>query len=395
MDVFVHIPKSSGSTIRAILSREYGVKSILYFEPGSGEWKKSASSPAEFLKNRLSKRNINLITGHHPFGIHSILKSPCRYFSVMRDPIDRVLSDYYYAFTYSHHRQREEIISGELTLSEFMTSNKYSHGSEQTAMLAGNFSSLEGSVQTAIENIQNSFAMVGTAERFDESILLISKALGWKPPLYIMKNVTKLDSDKQVDRASARAHAHGHYTQYFREDYAVYRAADSLLSQFISAEGQSFQRALEAFREIQHELAGRAEERIFELYEFQEDDRLPDFAAEFVGSSSYRAIEDYLAQSTVLPPPAKNYVGKIDSLGPGPILGWAGDLSSPRPIHVTIWRSGEKIATVPCAIRRNDLLEAGFNTGEMGFKTVLQDPITNSDEYSICFDDSAIRVPSN
>jgi len=104
-----------------------------------------------------------------------------------------------------------------------------------------------------------------------------------------MKNVTKLDSDKQVDKSVGRgAHATwDHYTQYFREDYAVYRAADSsALAIHQCRRSEPFQRALEAFREIQHGARGPARRKEYSsCTSFQEDDRLPDFAAEFVGSS--------------------------------------------------------------------------------------------------------------
>lgn len=393
MDVFVHIPKSSGTTIRAILSREYGVQNIVYYEPASSRWRDGVSSSDEFLKQEISDRSVSLITGHHRFGIHSLLKRHCRYFSMMRDPIDRALSDYYYAFSYVHHRFREEISSGKLSVEEFLTNGLYFGGNEQAEMLAGILCSPKDVVRTAIQQIWNSFMVVGISERFDESVLLMAKALGWKPPIFVMKNVTRLDSEMEKERADAGVQAHSYYAEPFESDYEVYRAADRHLSKLIHAEGTSFQHALESFREIQSDIATRAEGLVYEKYELREDDQLPEFAARFVGSNSYRTIEDYLREADSMPRSANNYVGAVDRIGPDRITGWAGDLSSNRPVHVTVWHLGERIATVACNIVRDDLSRAGFSPTPFGFEAKLKVPMTTPDDYAVCFDDSSIRLP--
>jgi hypothetical protein len=391
MDVFVHIPKSSGSTIRSVMSREYGVASILYFEPGSGALKKSASEE-DYLRRQLSRRPIRLITGHHRFGIHSMIRMPCRYFAVVRDPIDRALSDYYYAFSYDHHRFRDEIVSGKLDVREFLTSGRYAHGNEQTAMLAGTLINLNGIAEAAIDNVRNSFMVVGTAERFEESILLIAKALGWKPPLFVNKNVTRLPPEAKAARARVSNEAHQECARYFRVDYQVYHATDEYLSEVMADEGAPFGRALEAFREIQADIARRAGDRVFELYEFQKDDQLPDFAARVVGSEPYRLIEEYINNSKPMSRPAKNYDGQVDAAKGQTILGWATDLSDAEPIDITVWRSGQKVDSARCDLFREDLIKAGFPKRGMGFRVDLGAPIGDVKEYDVCFDQTRLRL---
>ena len=250
MDVFVHIPKSSGSTVRSILARQYGFRNILYFEPNSGEWKQHANSPHEFLQRQMAEHSPRLITGHEPFGIHLAIKQPCRYFSMVRDPVDRALSDYYYAFSFPGHRFREEVVSGSVSVEEYLSSGKYAYSYEQAEMLAGQWTALGGVAQVAIENVRNSFLVVGTVERFNELIMLLAKVFGWGPPLFIRKNVTKLDDSTYSARRTFSEQAHSKFELYFSEDYEVCRAVDRQLTEQIESEGELFARALEAYSEI-------------------------------------------------------------------------------------------------------------------------------------------------
>ena len=232
MDVFVHVPKTSGSTIRSILSRQYGIEKITYFEPGTSHWRQrnapgSDFSEATFLAKEVPERGISLITGNYPFGIHRHLKAACRYFTMVRDPTDRCISEYYSAFSNPKHAQREQIISGKLSFDDFLTIARCA----QSYVIAGPWYSEwhDRESEPAIENLSLSFVVVGTAERLDKSILLIAKAFGWKPPIFVNKNVTKLDQKNQTHRSQLRLER-GRYEDYLKQDYLLYQAADAILS---------------------------------------------------------------------------------------------------------------------------------------------------------------------
>jgi hypothetical protein len=393
MDVFIHIPKTSGSTIRSILSRQYGIEKILYFEPDASTWKQKKASPVEFLKTEIAK-GIQLITGHYPFGIHALLKAPCRYFSMLRDPIERSLSEYYYAFSYEHHRFREEITSGTLSVDEFLTMPRCSPPNAQAAMLAGPWRSFDGELGAAIENIGTSFVVVGTAERFDESILMIAKAFGWAPPLFVNTNVTKLD-DKTYARRAATSKARDKYQQYFATDYELYNFADGFLSRCIEREGAPFSAALDAFREIQTDIAVHSSDDVFRLYELQSNDPLPAYALRFVGSEPYRQIEEYLQSARSTKGIGRNYVGRVDAVEGRTVVGWAVDLSRPEPIEVTAWHSGQRLLSTRCDIVREDLVVAGFSLGQIGFRMELSQPILDRAGFCVCFDETPICLPTS
>lgn len=397
MDVFVHIPKTSGSTIRAILSRQYGIDKILYFEPYTPSWKQKNLTAANlneagYLNNQLSTRDIRLITGHYHFGVHSIIKKPCRYFSMVRDPIERGLSEYFSAFNNPDHMFRQDLLSGALSPAEFLS--QIGKGQQYTSMLSGMAASRSSTknVDSAIENIRTSFMVVGAAERFEESLLLIAKALGWQPPLFTSKNVTRLDDGARALQAAVND-AREQYKEFFRDDYAIYDVASVLLTEHIKRESTAFSSALDAFREIQSEIAAQESDEKFSGYGFEEADRLPNYAMKFIGSEPYRKIEDYLCGPSSFTTMGKNYVGHVDIVEGRTITGWAIDLLQQEPIEVSIWRSSECVATVRCDLDRPDLQRAGFSSWRSGFRVDFPEPIQDKANLVVCFERTMLRVP--
>ncbi len=78
----------------------------------------------------------------------------------------------------------------------------------------------------AIENMKNHFAFVGLSEKFDLSMLVIQKLLGWKyPPWYVPYNQTKLP----IITVEALSSAEKDFLQDFlRPDIMLYEEARRL-----------------------------------------------------------------------------------------------------------------------------------------------------------------------
>ncbi len=159
-DVFVHIPKTGGSTIRSIASRQYGLQKILLFEPDSPAWSDNQTGKM-LLSEQVQRQNISLIAGHNPFGLHAQLKSPARYFAFVRDPIDRYVSEYHTAGIHSDHRLRAAVIEKGLTLDAFFDDAPLSPGDFMARFLAGAADPQPVHADAVIDNIENAFAIVG------------------------------------------------------------------------------------------------------------------------------------------------------------------------------------------------------------------------------------------
>lgn len=391
MDVFIHVPKASGSTIRAVLSRQYGIEHILYYEPTSRTWNSSVS-PREFLQNSLARRQIRLITGHEPIGIHSVLRQPCRYFCIIRDPIRRAISDYFYAYNYEHHRLRNEILNGSLSFEEFLLDARFGFRFAQAKMIAGESQSAGRIAETALENATFSLAALGTTERFEESILYTARVLQWDPPIYIRKNTTWLGDKVEQSRRDAEAVAFEKYRQTFEDEYIFYLGVNSLLSARISAEGPAFLRALDAFRGMQSEIEAASGTLVNEQYEFNENDRLPAFAQKYMDSEPYGIVRDYLQSSRNECGSGRNYVGRLDRVDDSLIVGWAQDLWQPDPISVTLYRGTDVIARTPCNLERPDVMQAGFGRSNVGFRISLPPSTGDMRALSVCFEDTTLLL---
>lgn len=391
MDVFVHIPKTAGSTIRSIISRQYGVDQTLYFEPDSDTWE-YRDDPAGYLTREMAARPVKLITGHHRFGVHEFVKRPCRYFSLVRDPIDRVLSDYFYAFSFPDHRHRDGIRDGSFSIRNFIHDSDARPAASHTYLLSGVMRHLEGPTRMAIENINHSFAAIGTAEDFNASMLYIAKRMGWAPPIYLRRNVTPMDADLRARRKEALASLQAEEMDAFESDYAVYNAVKTRMTAWIESEGEGFRRAYASFQKLQAELALMETEAIYEEYKLVEDEPLPTAAQELMRTDAYLEVQEYLAGGAADAEDLRQYVGYVDGRDSEVISGWAFDFASSRPLHVALRYNGAVIEHSMCHLPRPDVAATGFFRDNTGFSFDVEGR-EDIRSLVVTFEDNGIEVP--
>lgn len=91
--VFVHIPKTAGTTLHLVIERQYHprkVVSIYTDEENADQINRLQNFPAT------QKQKIKVIKGHTFFRWHQLLSQPCAYFTLLRNPIERFISNYYF-----------------------------------------------------------------------------------------------------------------------------------------------------------------------------------------------------------------------------------------------------------------------------------------------------------
>jgi hypothetical protein len=190
--IFLHIHKAAGTTLHRIIERQYPPDQIWSFDERHDFEAFRALSEAQ-------KEEIRMLRGHMIFGLHELMPRPCIYFTLLRDPVERVISFYDYIRRNPHHYHSEMIVSQSLTLQQFLetrTSTMMNNG--QTRMLAGarqyDFpvgECTEELLEAAKSNLKDWFAVVGLVERFDESLLLLQRVLGWGRLFYVRQNVAE------------------------------------------------------------------------------------------------------------------------------------------------------------------------------------------------------------
>ncbi|OLS34054.1 sulfotransferase family 2 domain-containing protein [Bacillus sp. MRMR6] len=232
LTVFMHIPKTGGTTLSEILRQQYVFGEIFDHDSLGGIMKKADQLTIE------EKRNIKAVAGHYFYGVHEQFKKSCTYFTMLREPIDRVLSSYYFLRNYKGYERVKNMSLREFVLNEPEAKNL------QTLMICGQ--KLHPNLEKAKENLKT-FKVVGITELFNESLFLIKKEYGWNNIHYDKRNITK----KRLRKQEVPASVIDLIKQYNQLDLELYEFAKQLISQKLTTLTVDEQKQLQKYKQEQ------------------------------------------------------------------------------------------------------------------------------------------------
>lgn len=245
--IFLHIPKTAGTTLNQILQRQYEPQQSFFMGANAqASIKTFKELPAE------EKAAIRLAAGHTAFGFHNYLPGSTTYFTFMREPVERVISFYHYVRSSEQHYLNHAVVNDFSGIAQFVSSGitkMVDNG--QTRMISGTwlepgYGEIDSEIfEQAKANLHQYFGVVGLTEAFDTTLLLLQDSFNWQNVNYVRHNVTTVARVERLLSAEDRDIV----TSFNQWDSALYKHAQEMFLNKIAAMGSDFPEQLEKFKQ--------------------------------------------------------------------------------------------------------------------------------------------------
>jgi hypothetical protein len=245
--VFIHIPKTAGTTFGSVLRATYPPGEVLslgnIFKGAGGFDARRAARLPQSIKDL---RRAAVLGGHVPFGIRRYLPDETRYITLLREPIERTLSQYYSMLGFSSKWKSNPLPKG-AALEDVLAQRDVIFDNLQTRMLSDELDPAatvtDEMLEQAKRNLGEVFLAFGLSERFDESVVLIMRRLGLAQATYVRQRVSDRPRGNEVPpdvkRSAERAN---------RFDIELHRWAAERFDRIIADQDTGFEVALASHR---------------------------------------------------------------------------------------------------------------------------------------------------
>jgi hypothetical protein len=365
---FIHPPKSGGSTVISFFDLNKGKDQFINFEWDQHGW----------ADNRAKLSETGVGGGHQSYGIHRILKTPLTYCTILRDPLARQISHYWYAF----NGKNGEIVRGasvsavealvrrgEISLDEWI-SESYGGKNLFVHMLSGQSTADENSLKIARENLRKHIRMTGLCENMSEFLIRLCGKTGLRLPFYFETNKTEHSPRSEAPLSEP---ARRKFIEQNHLDYELVKDVMLDAARDVREAGSTFSKAMEVVNTVQAEI-----DKLENPY--RHTSTIFGFDADYLAKIrslickfDLRPIDEYIEfAQTQHVQVSDMHDGFVDAVHDGVVSGWVVNLSKPeKPVLLEV-RVGDKVvATGWSGTHRPDVREAGYQTSQPGFSIVL------------------------
>jgi hypothetical protein len=174
MHIFVHIPSTAGTTLWSVLKEATGNK-VRRFKGGVVQ--ENAVAAREFLSN--PPDGLAIVGGHLPYGCLESVLPGTPHFTFLREPVERLKSVYF-----------RHVRNGKRPLGEDPAAGLLETARDQRSTVIMLLTGIDkhvveqrydepGFAEEIIDRVGDSYTTIGLAERFDESLAMLGRDMGW------------------------------------------------------------------------------------------------------------------------------------------------------------------------------------------------------------------------
>lgn len=170
--IISHIPKTAGTSLANVVARNYPKTRRLFIYP---------ELTPKLLNRAKSMNYLKCLMGHFGFGLHEKIDFPPNYISVMRNPLDQIISHYKHMLEKGF--DNFSIPEGTNKFTYFINSQyanniqtRYFTGLSYTEFLVRTD---EENLELAKSNISKYYLFVGILENMNDTIYMLAEILNW------------------------------------------------------------------------------------------------------------------------------------------------------------------------------------------------------------------------
>jgi hypothetical protein len=368
---FIHPPKSGGSTVISFFDLNKGKDQFVNFV-----WEKDNN----WDNSRAKLWESGVGGGHQIYGIHRGLKAPLTYCTILRDPLARQMSHYWYAVNGKNGEvgrgaslSAVEALAGcgEISLDEWV-SESYGGRNLFVHMLSGHPAVDASSLETAQFNLRRHIKVAGACDDMSGFLLRLCGKTDLKLPFYIETNKT---DNSSRDRTRLSEWARQKFIEENQLDYALFNEVKKNIEYEAQAAEGPFLKAIELVRSVQAEINKLENPYLHAstIFGFEAEylAKVRNVIAEF----DLRPIEEYIASEQNRQADLFDmHDGFVDAVRDGVVSGWAVNLHHPEEkVLIEVRVGDEVVATGWSGAHRPDVREAGYGTAYAGFSIPLPD----------------------